>query len=267
MHSILRRSLRQVSAAHRQILAGRFTHSAYQSHEGGANQPSLKRPFMRGIHVSMIAGLLLAGASPVAARSALAIDDAAGAGGSSDPYVLQCVPYARDLSGIRLYGDAHTWWGQAQGKYARGRVPRPGAVLAIRPHGNSTLGHVAMVSRVVDTRTILISHANWSAPGKIERNVTAVDVSPGNDWSQVRVWFAPARNLGAAHWPVSGFIYNAKPGREPVFTPAKTRLTLATKPTAVSRMLSVPKSTNRKRAVAKVNARRDPIGAIIAGSY
>lgn len=31
------------------------------------------------------------------------------------PY-LQCVPYARQISGIQIYGDAWTWWGQAEGK-------------------------------------------------------------------------------------------------------------------------------------------------------
>ena len=36
------------------------------------------------------------------------------------PPYLQCVPYARQVSGIRIFGDAHTWWGQAEGRYARG---------------------------------------------------------------------------------------------------------------------------------------------------
>ena len=30
---------------------------------------------------------------------------------------LQCVPYAREHSGIKLFGDAYTWWDQAEGKY------------------------------------------------------------------------------------------------------------------------------------------------------
>ena len=48
------------------------------------------------------------------------------------PY-LQCVPYAREVSGIRIYGDAHTWWDQAAGHYARGVRPRVGAVMSFRP--------------------------------------------------------------------------------------------------------------------------------------
>ena len=153
------------------------------------------------------------------------------------PGYLECVPYARQLSGIQIYGDAHTWWNQANGRYARGTEPKVGAVLAMEPHGNSTLGHVAAVTRIVDSRTILVSHANWSIPGKIERNVTVLDVSPKNDWSEVRVWYAPARNLGASHWPVAGFIYNEAPG--------------ATKP-------------DQRKARTR---RDDPIGAIIAGTY
>jgi len=123
------------------------------------------------------------------------------------PGVLQCVPYARNVTGIRIFGDAHTWWGQAAGKYPRGREPRVGAVMAIRPHGNSRLGHVAAVSRIVDDRTVLLRHANWSSPGQIENDVRAVDVSPANDWSEVRIWYGPGRKLGARRWPLYGFIY------------------------------------------------------------
>jgi len=82
----------------------------------------------------------------------------------------------------------------------------------VRPYGNSRLGHVAAVSRVIDSRTVLLKHANWSEPGLIEDNVKAVDVSPGNDWSEVRIWFAPTQSLGTGHWPLYGFIYNEEPG-------------------------------------------------------
>lgn len=124
---------------------------------------------------------------------------------------LQCVPYARALSGVTIFGDAHTWWGQAEGKYQRGNDPKVGAVLAFRPHGNMRLGHVAAVRRVLDDRTIIISHANWSTiggvRGHIEEDVRAVDMSEGNDWSRVRVWYTPNEALGSTEWPVHGFIY------------------------------------------------------------
>ena len=127
---------------------------------------------------------------------------------------LQCVPFARAITGISIFGDAHTWWGQAAGRYHRGQRPRPGAIMAMRPAGNSRLGHVAAVSKIIDARTVLISHANWSGPGMIERNVKAVDVSPAGDWSRVRVWHGPSGKLGKRHWPTFGFIYKDKPGPE-----------------------------------------------------
>ena len=110
-------------------------------------------------------------------------DDSSVSGGGNVrlPAYLQCVPYARAVTGINLHGDAHTWWGQAEGHYARGFVPQVGAVMALKPHGNSRLGHVAAVSRIIDSRTILIRHSNWSLingrRGQIEDTVRAVDVS------------------------------------------------------------------------------------------
>lgn len=127
---------------------------------------------------------------------------------------LQCVPYARALSGVQIRGDAHTWWGKAAGLYERGNRPRVGAVMSFRPHGKMRLGHIAAVRRVVDNRTIIISHANWSTinghRGHVEQNVRAVDVSETNDWSRVRVWYTPNAALGGTAWPVNGFIYPTK---------------------------------------------------------
>ena len=154
-------------------------------------------------------------ATPAAANTALDIDGISGGGsGMSLPPYLQCVPYARQVSGIQIYGDAHTWWGKAEGHYARGNRPRVGAVMAFKPHGNMRLGHVAAISRIIDSRTVLLKHSNWSPingrRGQIEDNVRAVDVSPDNDWSQVRVWYDPAKSLGTTEWPVQGFIYNSR---------------------------------------------------------
>jgi surface antigen len=124
---------------------------------------------------------------------------------------LQCVPYARAVSGVQIRGDAHTWWGQAQGRYDRGDRPRVGAVLAFKPYGAMRLGHVAAVRKIVDSRTLLVSHANWSTidgtRGHIEENVRVIDASPDNDWSEVQVWYTPNAALGTTRWPVHGFIY------------------------------------------------------------
>jgi hypothetical protein len=72
-------------------------------------------------------------------------------------------------------------------------------------------GHVAMVSRVLSDREVLLTHANWSHPGKIERDVRAVDVSPEGDWSQVKVWYAPTGDLGTSTYAAKGFIYANAP--------------------------------------------------------
>lgn len=167
---------------------------------------------------------LLGLAAPAAADTDLAIERVPGGGGAELPRYLQCVPYARQVSGIRIFGDAHSWWDQAEGRYARGSTPRIGAVMAFRRQGNMRLGHVAAVSRIVDARTVLLRHANWSPingkRGQIEDDVRAVDVSPGNDWSAVRVWFGPIQALGTSHWPVQGFIYN-RPASEGGNRPAQ----------------------------------------------
>lgn len=186
------------------------------------------------------------GAAPVRADSILDVERGSGSdrervwggGGSDLPPYLQCVPYARQVTGIQIYGDARTWWNQAEGRYARGARPKVGAVMAFEPYGRMELGHVAAVSRIIDSRTVLLRHANWSPihgrRGQIEDNVRAVDVSPDNDWSEVRVWFAPIGSLGTTHWPVQGFIYPRLVGR------------------------------SARLAQARPDPKTDPIGAIIA---
>lgn len=120
---------------------------------------------------------------------------------------LQCVAYARQVSEVQISGNARDWWAGAEGRYERGRAPKPGAVLAFAGTRAMPYGHVAVVNKVVDDRHILINHANWSRPGMIERGVMAVDVSAAGDWSEVRVWYAPTRSLGLRPSPAKGFIY------------------------------------------------------------
>lgn len=127
---------------------------------------------------------------------------------------LQCVPYARAITGVEIYGDAHTWWAKAKGRYKRGNQPRVGAVMSFKSHGGSRLGHISAVRAIVDKRTILVSHANWSRingkRGHIEDDVKVVDVSKTNDWSQVKVWYQPIGALGGTTYPINGFIYPKK---------------------------------------------------------
>lgn len=120
----------------------------------------------------------------------------------------QCAPYAREISGIQIRGNANTWWGQAAGRYDRGDRPTVGAVLSFKSTRRMRVGHVAMVSAVVSAREVLLTHANWSRRGGVERNVRAVDVSPAGDWSEVKVWYAPQGGLGTSAYPTNGFIYS-----------------------------------------------------------
>ena len=124
--------------------------------------------------------------------------------------VLQCVPFARYMSGIGLHGDAWTWWDDAAGIYARGNRPEPGAILSFPGIERMPLGHVAVVTQVLSQRKILIDHANWPNAivlhGAISHDIQVVDVSLGNDWSEVRVQFGEGGPLGSVY-PVNGFIY------------------------------------------------------------
>ncbi len=167
---------------------------------------------MKRIAVILVAATIVAPAHMALASASVGFEP--GSAARELPPYLQCVPYARQLTGIQIFGDAHTWWGQAAGKYERGRAPKVGAVMAFQPHRNMRLGHVAAVSKVIDARTVLLDHANWSPingrRGQIERDVKAVDVSAAGDWSEVRVWYAPQGSLGTSTWPVHGFIYGQK---------------------------------------------------------
>lgn len=124
---------------------------------------------------------------------------------------LQCVPYARAASGIELRGDAWQWWNAAAGIYERGHQPRAGAVMVFRKFGTMRRGHVAVVARTIDSRRILIDHANWGRRagerGGVATMVAVRDVSPGNDWSQVQVWSAAIQDFGTHAYPTYGFIY------------------------------------------------------------
>jgi hypothetical protein len=122
----------------------------------------------------------------------------------------ECVPFARALSGIALVGDAHTWWPQAEAAgLARARRPLPGAVMAFPSQPEMSLGHVAVVTVVIDARTVLVAHSNWDGglgKGRISVDQKVADVSPRGDWTSVRVWHEATRTLGPNAWALDGFI-------------------------------------------------------------
>lgn len=125
---------------------------------------------------------------------------------------ISCVPYARQATGMAISGNGRDWWHNAAGLYARGNQPEVGSVMAFPGSGGMRSGHVAVVERVVSNREVLIHHANWGGPGirrgSIMRGVSVIDVSPGNDWTQVRVQVGHSNENYGRTYPVYGFIHN-----------------------------------------------------------
>ena len=132
---------------------------------------------------------------------------------------LQCVPYAREHSQVKIYGDAWTWWDQAAGRYERGPAPASGNVMVLHNYAGPNHGHLAVVRRIVSTREIRVDHANWLNDGSIYVNNPVVDVSAANDWSQVRVFNIQTGAWGGRTYPVRGFI-GAGSARAPAPLPA-----------------------------------------------
>jgi surface antigen len=119
---------------------------------------------------------------------------------------LQCVPYVRDHSSVKIFGDAWTWWDQAAGKFSRGSRPEAGTVMVLTGYAGGHRGHVAVVKRIVSSREIRVDHANWLDDGSIYLNDPVEDVSADNDWSQVRVYNIKSGGWGSNVYPVQGFI-------------------------------------------------------------
>ncbi len=124
---------------------------------------------------------------------------------------ISCVPFARAATGMAVKGNAHAWWDSAAGSYERGFRPEGGSILTFRSTNRMRLGHVAVVARVIDSRTVEVDHANWSGPGgygkgRVSRRVPVIDVSERNDWSAVQVGL-PGGGFGSVY-PTYGFIYD-----------------------------------------------------------
>jgi hypothetical protein len=146
---------------------------------------------------------------------------------------ISCVTYARSASGIDVAGNAWQWWDNAAGRYARGKRPEPGSVLSFSANGRMRMGHVAVVSRVVNAREIEVDQANWMRGG-ISRGMPVVDVSENNDWTAVRVGLGDSGDFGSVY-PTNGFIYNrpddgvmlaaaSAPAPKPLLNPAPADL-------------------------------------------
>ena len=119
---------------------------------------------------------------------------------------LQCVPYARDQSGIMLRGDAYTWWDQAAGRYARSTSPAQGSVMVLHDYAGPERAHLAVVRTISGPRDIRVDHANWLDDGAVYVDDPVHDISAGNDWSEVRVYNLRTGAWGGKTYPVQGFI-------------------------------------------------------------
>jgi len=146
-----------------------------------------------------------------------------------EPVALDCVPFARALSGVQLRGPAADWWPAAEGFYQRTRAPEPGSVLVFPRSDRLPQGHLAVVSRVLSERRITVTQANWEH-GRVTADQPVLDVSPDNSWTSVRVWWPPSRQLGAAAYATNGFIQAGRrttPNEIAEATPHALRIALA----------------------------------------
>ncbi len=159
----------------------------------------------------LASGLLLAACASPSRQAAQPAGASVSTGGAAEMVAaarpIPCVPHARALSGLPIRGDAWPWWPAAEGRYLRGPTPRVGSVLVLKRTDRLRRGHLAVVTRVLGAREVLAEHANWLNRGMIHRNVPLVDVSPANDWSQVRLWYVPGDHLGGRTYPANGFIH------------------------------------------------------------
>lgn len=137
-----------------------------------------------------------------------------------------CVRTVRSISDFTIQGDGWMWWAHAAGVYERDSRPATGSVLVFKRARHMSRGHVSLVSRVIDRRTIEVDHS-WLDGRGLRRGMKVEDVSGNNDWSLVRVWHEPTAQYGQTVYPVYGFIRpNAPSGEERIVT-AEARYSVA----------------------------------------
>ncbi|HYZ24182.1 MAG TPA: CHAP domain-containing protein [Rhodopila sp.] len=123
---------------------------------------------------------------------------------------VECAPFARALTGVALSGSAAEWWSQAAGRYQRSHRPAVGSLLVFRRSSRLPEGHVAVVSRIVGRRQIMVTQANW-VRHRVNVDQPVLDVSAEGDWSRVQVWWPPSGQMGVTAYPVFGFIHPTQP--------------------------------------------------------
>ena len=138
------------------------------------------------------------------------------------PVAVECAPFARALSGVRLSGAAADWWWQAKERYERSAQPTIGSVLVLRRTSRLPSGHVAVVSQVLGQRHILVTQANW-VRHRVSEDQPVVDVSSANDWTLIKVWWPPTGEMGTTTYPAFGFIRPEHPATHDQLTAATPR--------------------------------------------
>jgi hypothetical protein len=118
---------------------------------------------------------------------------------------VECAPFARALTGVSLSGAAADWWREADGRYARSQTAEVGSLLVFRRSERLPSGHVAVVSRVVSRREIMVTQANW-VHHRVTYDLPVIDISEAGDWSAVRVWWPPSGQMGESDYKTFGFI-------------------------------------------------------------
>ena len=173
-----------------------------------------RREFLHNSFGLAAAGFALGGCADETAAPSSPVVTLSGASARIDD-----VAYVKSVTGIAIPGEAWSWWDGSNGRYARGHRPVPSAVLVFRRQQNLPAGHLAIVTKVLSSREVRISHADWASTwatrGRITGNVPVLDVSRTNDWTQVRLWYADGGTVDHVY-DAYGFVYGgARPVDEP----------------------------------------------------
>lgn len=150
----------------------------------------------------------------------------------SPAWAVECVQFVKDELAksyptrdfSALHGNAADWYRNAKkahGTSVVGALPSKGAVMVFAGSGDAasfpryasfasgSLGHVALVSKVVNGQNILVDHSNWRR-GVTDRNVP---VTTSDNWTTASVYNVETRTMGGGRWAVAGFI---SPGAFPL---------------------------------------------------
>jgi hypothetical protein len=172
-----------------------------------ANNPTDPQPIVERPQPEVVAhDITPAPIGEVAAPPELPVVAAASPSVETPLHRLFCVEYARMRSGLAVFGDAKHWWDRAKNLYARMPHPMEEAVMVFSGSKRLKRGHVAVVTEIVSPRQILVDQANWENHGEIDHATPVLDVSPANDWSEVRVWDIHSGTFGSHIYAISGFI-------------------------------------------------------------